>query len=94
MAEIWVRGAGRGGVLATYELLHQERPEDLVTLIGRAAGIEVRAAGKAMADGGRGSRVRVQNSNSKRIVEVTVTAPGVVELEAFPPSCNAVLKFP
>ena len=34
MAEIVVLGAGLGGVLATYEILHQTRGEDRVTLIG------------------------------------------------------------
>lgn len=76
------RPVGAGQVVSPADLEPERcvRRGDLVTLIGRAAGIEVRAAGKAMADGGRGSRIRVQNSNSKRIVEGTVTAPGVVEL--------------
>jgi flagella basal body P-ring formation protein FlgA len=73
-------GAGQALSPADIEPERCIRRGDLVTLIGRAAGIEVRAEGKAMADGGRGSRIRVQNSNSKRIVEGTVTAPGVVEL--------------
>lgn len=56
------------------------RRGDPVTLVGRSAGIEVRAEGKALADGARGSRIRVENSRSRRVVEGTVTAPGVVEL--------------
>jgi flagella basal body P-ring formation protein FlgA len=56
------------------------RRGDLVTLIGRAAGIEIRAEGKALADGARGSRIRVQNSTSRRVIEGTITAPGVVEM--------------
>ncbi|HET8883694.1 MAG TPA: flagellar basal body P-ring formation chaperone FlgA [Solimonas sp.] len=73
-------GAGQAISPADVEPERCIRRGDLVTLIGRAAGIEVRAEGKAMADGGRGSRIRVQNSRSKRIVEGTITAPGVVEL--------------
>lgn len=54
------------------------RRGDLVTLVGRAASIEVRAVGKALADGVKGSRIRVENSHSRRVVEGTVTAAGVV----------------
>ncbi|NGY04401.1 flagellar basal body P-ring formation protein FlgA [Solimonas terrae] len=73
-------GAGQAVSPADVEAERCVRRGDLVTLIGRAAGIEVRAEGKAMADGGKGSRIRVQNSSSRRIVEGTITAPGVVEL--------------
>ncbi|MES0874118.1 flagellar basal body P-ring formation chaperone FlgA [Sinimarinibacterium thermocellulolyticum] len=51
-----------------------------VTLIGRGAGIEVRAEGTALAAGARGERVRVRNSASKRIIEGVVSADGVVEI--------------
>lgn len=76
------RPVGAGQVVSPADLEPERcvRRGDLVTLIGRAAGIEVRAEGKAMADGGKGERIRIQNSHSKRIVEGTVTAPGVVEL--------------
>lgn len=76
------RPVGAGQVVSPADLEPERcvRRGDLVTLIGHGAGIEVRAEGKAMADGGKGSRIRVQNSSSKRIVEGTVTAPGVVEL--------------
>lgn len=40
-----------------------------VTLLARSGGFEVRAAGEALADSGAGGRVRVQNLDSKRIVE-------------------------
>lgn len=53
---------------------------DLVTMIGRSGGLVVRAAGKALAGGAAGERVRVQNEGSRRIVEGVVTAPGVVEI--------------
>jgi flagella basal body P-ring formation protein FlgA len=51
-----------------------------VLLVGRAGGIEVRAEGKALASAGRGARVRVENSRSRRIVEGVVSAPGEVEV--------------
>ena len=56
------------------------RRGEQVQLISRVAGLEVRASGKALNDGARGERVRVENSGSKRIVEGRVSGPGVVEL--------------
>jgi flagella basal body P-ring formation protein FlgA len=56
------------------------RRGERVQLLGRAGNLEVRADGKALADGAAGGRVRVENHRSKRIVEGTVTAPGVVEV--------------
>lgn len=56
------------------------RRGESVQLLGRVGGIEVRADGKALADGAAGGRVRVENRSSRRIVEGTVTAPGVVEV--------------
>ena len=51
-----------------------------VTLVSRAAGMEVRAPGEALADAALGSRVRVRNSNSRRIVEGIAQANGTVEV--------------
>ncbi len=51
-----------------------------VQLRSRSGGIEVRAEGTALADGAAGHRVRVENRGSRRIVEGTVSAPGVVEV--------------
>jgi flagella basal body P-ring formation protein FlgA len=53
---------------------------DIVTVLGRAGGLEVRTSGKAMNDGAQGERVRVQNVSSKRIVEGVVSSRGVVEI--------------
>jgi flagella basal body P-ring formation protein FlgA len=39
-------------------------------------------AGKAMSDGTKGKRIRVKNNSSKRIIEATVTAPGVVTVSS------------
>ncbi|HEY1076032.1 MAG TPA: flagellar basal body P-ring formation chaperone FlgA [Fontimonas sp.] len=52
----------------------------LVQVLSRAGGIEVRAEGKALVDGSAGERIRVENRNSRRIVEGRVSAPGVVEV--------------
>jgi len=51
-----------------------------VVLIGSAGVIEVRAEGRALADGGSGDRVQVENSSSKRVVEGTVQDDGSVRI--------------
>ncbi|MEQ1439358.1 flagellar basal body P-ring formation chaperone FlgA [Fontimonas sp. SYSU GA230001] len=56
------------------------RRGESVTVIGRSGGLEVRASGTALADGAQGSRVKVRNDTSKRVVEGVVTAAGTVEI--------------
>lgn len=51
-----------------------------VTLLARSGGIEVRSAGKALADGTAGELITVKNLRSSRIVEGIVTEPGVVRV--------------
>jgi len=51
-----------------------------VTLLASAGGIEVHAAGKALADGHEGSRIRVQNLNSLKIVEGVVDSDRVIRV--------------
>jgi flagella basal body P-ring formation protein FlgA len=51
-----------------------------VVLVSRGAGIEVRAAGEALASGALGAWVQVRNLSSKRIVEGTVIEGGIVEV--------------
>lgn len=51
-----------------------------VTLISRAAGMEVRAPGEAMADAALGARVKVRNKASRRIVEGIAMSDGTVEV--------------
>lgn len=52
----------------------------VVTIIGRAGSLEVRAQGKALADGGGGERIAVENLSSHRIVEGVIRDGGVVEV--------------
>ena len=59
---------------------HWVKRGQLIQLISRSGGIEVRAEGKALADGAAGHRVRVENRSSRRVVEGVVLAPGVVEV--------------
>lgn len=51
-----------------------------VTLVSRAAGMEVRAPGEALADAVLGARVRVRNNASRRVVEGIAKADGTVEV--------------
>ena len=51
-----------------------------VVLLGRIPGMEIRAAGEALADGARGERVRVRNLESQRVVEGVVVEPGLVKV--------------
>jgi flagella basal body P-ring formation protein FlgA len=51
-----------------------------VTLVTSAGGIEVRAIGAAMTEGGARDRVRVQNLNSLKIVEGVVESASLVRV--------------
>jgi flagella basal body P-ring formation protein FlgA len=51
-----------------------------VTLVAAAGGIEVRATGRALADGASGSRVKVQNLSSMKVVEGVVEGPDLVRV--------------
>lgn len=52
-----------------------------VILLAQTAGIQVRMAGKAMADGTLGQRIQVRSLPSKRIVEGVVRRDGVVSVD-------------
>ena len=51
-----------------------------VTITANLSGIAVNMSGKALADGGLGQRIRVENSNSGRIVEAIVRSREQVEV--------------
>ena len=51
-----------------------------VTLIAAAGGIEVRAAGRALADAAGGARLKVQNLSSLKVVEGVVESPDLVRV--------------
>lgn len=56
------------------------RRGDLVTLVSRSDGFEVRSQGKALANGALGERLAVENSSSHRVVQGQVAADGTVEI--------------
>jgi len=51
-----------------------------VTLLASAGGLEVRANGRALSDGGSADRVRVQNLASQLVVEGVVESAGVIRV--------------
>lgn len=51
-----------------------------VTLVASLGGIEVRAAGRALADAAGGTRVKVQNLSSLKVVEGVVEGPDTVRV--------------
>lgn len=52
----------------------------VITIIGRSGSLEVRAQGKALADGGGGERISVENLSSHRVVDAVVRDGGNVEV--------------
>lgn len=71
-----------GSVLQAQDLQSARaiRRGDAVTLVSRAGGIEVRAAGKALGEAGIAERVSVQNLASRRVVQGLVRSSGEVEI--------------
>jgi flagella basal body P-ring formation protein FlgA len=51
-----------------------------VTLVAAAGGIEVRATGRALADAANGTRLKVQNMSSMKVVEGVVEGPDLVRV--------------
>lgn len=64
--------------------------DDAVTIIFRTKAITLTLRGKAMGNGAEGETITVLNPQSKRLVQATVTAPGVVTVtEANPITTTA-----
>ena len=56
------------------------RRGERVTLLAEAAGVQVRSAGSALANGREGEIVAVRNTSSKRVVEGTVVGAGIIKV--------------
>ena len=54
------------------------RKGDLITIELRTPNMELTAQGKALEDGAAGASIRVTNTQSKRVIDVTVEGPGLV----------------
>ena len=74
------RALARGSVVSPGALggRRMVRAGDRVEMVARLDGIEVRATGVAMGSGDNGSRLRVRNESSGKVVDAMVSAPGVV----------------
>ncbi|MGE8249166.1 MAG: flagellar basal body P-ring formation chaperone FlgA, partial [Stenotrophomonas bentonitica] len=74
------RTLSAGSLLSANDLVAQRlvRRGDSVALVSRRGGVEVRVAGRAMADAGENERVSVENLSSRKIVQGTVAASGDV----------------
>lgn len=57
------------------------RRGDLVTIQAEAGAVNVRASGIALADGAAGDRIRVRNALTKKVIQATVAAAGLVRIE-------------
>ena len=65
------------GMLQRARLVRRGSQVEIVAVSG---GLQVRMRGKALADGGRGDRVRVKNLNSGRVITGTVAGSGVIQV--------------
>ncbi len=74
------RAMGAGSLLSAGDLVSPRiiRRGDSVALVSRRGGVEVRVAGKALADAGEADRVPVENLSSRRVVQGVATASGDV----------------
>lgn len=74
------RQLSAGSLLSANDLVAQRliRRGDSVALVSRYGGVEVRVAGKALADAGENERVSVENLSSRKVVQGTVAASGDV----------------
>ena len=73
------------GTLLTTDILVPDllvRRGQQVMLISNTSGIEVRAAGKALSEGGASDRVKVQNLGSLRVIEGVVESADTVRVGA------------
>lgn len=57
------------------------RRGDTVTILAENAALSVRASGVALADGAAGDRIRVKNTATKKVIQATVSAAGLVRIE-------------
>lgn len=71
-----------GAVLSASDLVAPRliRRGDNVALVSRRGGVEVRVAGKALADAGENERVTVENLSSRRVVQGVVGPGGDVRV--------------
>ncbi len=76
------RALGIGTVITVNELQVPRlvRRGDRITILAAESGIEIRANGEALMDGAEGDRIRVRNSLTDKIIQATVMAAGLVQV--------------
>ncbi|ADE13701.1 flagella basal body P-ring formation protein FlgA [Nitrosococcus halophilus Nc 4] len=77
------RPLGLGAVITpeVLEIPKLVRRGQQVILIAKVPGLQVHMKGQALEDAGAGEHIRVRNNSSQRIVEGTVTADGIVQVQ-------------
>ncbi len=98
-AELVVNQAARralrsGQTLRAADLMKPQivNRDDAVTIIFRTATITLTLRGKAIGNGAEGDTITVLNPQSKRLVQGTITAPGVVTVTDASPLTTAQLN--
>ena len=76
------RVLGIGTVISVNELQVPRlvRRGDRITILAAESGIEIRANGEALMDGAEGDRIRVRNSLTDKVIQATVMAAGLVQV--------------
>jgi flagella basal body P-ring formation protein FlgA len=66
--------------------------DEAVTIVFRSGGITLTMRGKAMNNGAEGDSIPVLNPQSKRVVQATITGPGVVTVGDISPVTTAAIN--
>ncbi|MCC7462545.1 MAG: flagellar basal body P-ring formation protein FlgA [Gammaproteobacteria bacterium] len=73
-------GAGEALTVDALAIAPLVRRGEQVALVARSGAVEIRVAAVALADGRPEERIRVQNTDSQRVLEGVVRGPGLVEV--------------
>jgi len=88
------RGLRTGQTLRAADLMKPQivNRDEGVTIVFRSGGITLTMRGKAMNNGAEGDSIPVLNPQSKRVVQATITAPGVVTVGDITPVTTAAIN--
>lgn len=65
-------------MLESRKLVRRGEP---VTIVAEAGAVQVRTSGVVLADGAAGDRIPVRNALTRKVIQATVAAPGLVRIE-------------
>jgi len=76
------RAVRAGSILSRQDLKEPTMVKrgETVVIVARTGGLEVRSEGKALSNGRAGEQIRVQNPQSKRVVDARITGRGITEI--------------